>query len=390
MKFKLLSNNLTVKNITDDSYTITGPLVILNSIDLDGEQFLDSTDFALGNDGTKSTDIYYNHGLDELVGKNRIGEGIVFKADDGNVWIEAQMSLREKYEKDIFTLAKRGKLSWSSGTAPHLAQFEYVQGVKSWRTWPLGLDASLTPTPAEPKTDATVKANVKSKEDTMKKEGTKEEGTKEESQEDPNVKSSALTQFGIEFDGKIESLSKSIEKVVDRLDDLPTKSKAGFASETGGKSDETVKSFGDFLLAIKRQDKIRLATVYGSQYETTKDITVTDGVTGGYAVPTAESSNIMQAAVEASQILPLITQVPVTALSGTFPALNLSTAPTAGSGDTAEAAEVTTASRAPGGSFTETTPAFTQLVGTPKCRKSLVRIHQLHLKHSYVLFSLSQ
>jgi HK97 family phage major capsid protein len=64
------------------------------------------------------------------------------------------LALRDEYEQAIFEMAKAGKLGWSSGTASHLVEHEAVG--KSWwiKSWPLGLDASLTPTPCEPRTRA--------------------------------------------------------------------------------------------------------------------------------------------------------------------------------------------------------------------------------------------
>ncbi len=44
-----------------------------------------------------------------------------------------------------------GQLGWSSGTAAHLVEREEAGEAWKIKMWPLGLDASLTPTPAEPR-----------------------------------------------------------------------------------------------------------------------------------------------------------------------------------------------------------------------------------------------
>ena len=49
------------------------------------------------------------------------------------------------------TLAESGKLGWSSGTASHLVMREQDGAAHRVKRWPLGLDASLTHTPAEPR-----------------------------------------------------------------------------------------------------------------------------------------------------------------------------------------------------------------------------------------------
>lgn len=121
-----------------------------NDLDLDGDYFNKSTDYDLDEDTPTKSRLYYHHGLDEVIGKRKIGKGQLH-TDDVGVWIEAQLSMRDEYEKAIYAMAEQGKLGWSSGTASHLVETEQ-QGKARWiRTWPLGMDASLTPTPAEPR-----------------------------------------------------------------------------------------------------------------------------------------------------------------------------------------------------------------------------------------------
>ena len=40
-------------------------------------------------------------------------------------------------------------MGWSSGTAPHLVERTKVKDAQHIDKWPLGLDASITPTPAD-------------------------------------------------------------------------------------------------------------------------------------------------------------------------------------------------------------------------------------------------
>lgn len=117
--------------------------------DLERDFFNKSTDFG---EITLSA-VYYHHGLDKQLKRRKLGKGTL-TIDDVGVWIEAQLEMRDEYEKAVYELAQAGKLGWSSGTAAHLVEREQVG--KSWwiKAWPLGLDASLTPTPAEPRTRA--------------------------------------------------------------------------------------------------------------------------------------------------------------------------------------------------------------------------------------------
>ena len=59
------------------------------------------------------------------------------------ILIDAVLYNRKQYDEML------DALGWSSGTAAHLVEREKV-GKSFWvKAWPLGLDASLTPSPAE-------------------------------------------------------------------------------------------------------------------------------------------------------------------------------------------------------------------------------------------------
>ena len=113
--------------------------------DLTGDYFDPMTDFD-ADDGDKVT-VYYNHGLDGTLKHRKLGKGTL-RFDDVGVWVEAQLAMRDEYERAIYGMAEAGKLGWSSGTLPNLV--ERVDEGKAARIthWPLGKDASLTPTPA--------------------------------------------------------------------------------------------------------------------------------------------------------------------------------------------------------------------------------------------------
>lgn len=117
--------------------------------DLSGEFFTPDTDFDVEDGAT--TAVYYHHGMDPVIKTRKIGTGTI-KKDDIGVWLEAQLAMRDNYEKSIYKLAQQEKLGWSSGTAAHLAEYRVSGKATEITRWPLGLDASLTPTPAEPRT----------------------------------------------------------------------------------------------------------------------------------------------------------------------------------------------------------------------------------------------
>jgi len=136
----------------DDEGKVGGYLVRFSTAsdpDLAGDYFTKDTDFGFA---TKST-VLYHHGMDKTIKSRDLAVGEL-KIDDVGVWIEGQLKMRDEYEKAIFEMAKAGKLGWSSGTASHLVSRKSVGSATEILSWPLGLDASLTPTPCEPRTQA--------------------------------------------------------------------------------------------------------------------------------------------------------------------------------------------------------------------------------------------
>lgn len=117
--------------------------------DLSGEYFTKDTNFMVDfSEGDVPSLSWYDHAMDETLGKKALPRSYMKVMDDG-IWAEIQMNMHDKYEKKIYELGKGGFLGWSSGTAPHLIEREKT-GKSVWiKTWPLGLDASLTPTPCE-------------------------------------------------------------------------------------------------------------------------------------------------------------------------------------------------------------------------------------------------
>lgn len=117
--------------------------------DMTGEYFTKDSYFGIHDKGT----VYYQHGLDETIGRRRLAVSN-HKTDDFGVWAETQLAIRDKYEKFIYMMAEKGMLGWSSGTANHLIERE-ERGKAVWlKSWPLGLDDTLTPHPAEPRNQA--------------------------------------------------------------------------------------------------------------------------------------------------------------------------------------------------------------------------------------------
>lgn len=125
--------------------------------DLSGDYFTAETDFGL-EESTKSR-VYYDHGMDPTLERLQIGQ-VELKVDTKGVWAEGVLKARAEYSravkeivgKDLPALIAGKKLGWSSGTAAHLVGRKRVGDAWEITAWPLGLDASLTATPCEPRT----------------------------------------------------------------------------------------------------------------------------------------------------------------------------------------------------------------------------------------------
>jgi hypothetical protein len=144
-----------VKAVDPDSGKFEGYLVLYgNAGETDAspqrDYFTDKTDFG---PATKST-VLYHHGLVAPLSNRSLAVGSL-KSDAAGIWLEGQLALRDEYEQKIWTMIKAGKLGLSSGTASHLIRRQVqANGANKVLSWPLGLDASLTPAPAEPRSYA--------------------------------------------------------------------------------------------------------------------------------------------------------------------------------------------------------------------------------------------
>ena len=117
--------------------------------DLEGDYFTASTDYGFPMEEGKRVplNVYYHHGMDQMVGKKSIGTGFIKMTDEG-LWYEAQLDLADEYGKMVAKLCKQGKMGFSSGAAAHMVERKSMGGASEIIRWPIA-EASITPTPAE-------------------------------------------------------------------------------------------------------------------------------------------------------------------------------------------------------------------------------------------------
>lgn len=147
----VIAHGSAIKIDERDAREINGYLVVFGSpqqTDLAGDYFDSNTDFG----PARETPVWLNHTLPIRSGaavvhiEEPIGTGAL-EQDERGVIIRALLDARYRYLAEIAS-----DLGWSSGTAAHLVRREPVGAAKRIARWPLGIDASLTPTPAEPRT----------------------------------------------------------------------------------------------------------------------------------------------------------------------------------------------------------------------------------------------
>jgi len=366
--------------------------------DLEGEFFTKNTEFGEYN---KSA-VYYQHGLDPVLKRRKLGAAELGR-DDVGVWIEAQLELRDEYERAVYEMAEAGKMGWSSGTAGHLIEREPVGNAVWIKHWPLGLDASLTPNPAEPlNTAMPLKAwqpvNIFS--ETPAEDGEPSPGVVENAQDAKKMQpKNNLEVIKMENElaqilGEIKEIlaerkpppaseqtsepevkavdhSDKLTEILDLLKGSPAVKDAGYLSPDSETDRTAAKSFGDFLYAVRVGNRKRLKGAYGSvrtnldeDFDATKTALAEDaGATGGYLVPTEYENRLLEAARESS----IVRASGATVLTGSgrqleVPALDIETAPSAG--DSAFLGGVSMAWTEEAGTITETEPAFRMITLT--------------------------
>lgn len=151
-------------------------------------------------------------------------------------------------------------------------------------------------------------------------------------------------------------IGEGVAEALRRLEAAPVERKGGVVlagvSPDGGTADADVKTFGDFLSAVKRNDVTRLTKVYGS----TKTLAEGAGSTGGYLVPTEFLARILQVAAENAIVRPRAYVQRMVGNTMTIPALDQTGAAGAGKSNFFGGMQASWTGESV--TLTETTPSF--------------------------------
>jgi len=258
--------------------------------DLAGDYFDAKTAITIPGD----LPLLYHHGLDSTIKRRVIGK-VTTRIDEVGVWADAQMDLRDEYEKAIYAMAEAGKLGYSSGALSHLVDREPVGKSYHIKTWFIG-EASLTPAPAEFRnTVQTIKSLITSdtalsdKDDQTKQSENQTEITtmNEEiksavaealAQRDAEIKAEADRQAAIKA-AEEAGYKKAVEELKTiKAPHFNRKTVAGFSEEK-----DAVPAFKSWLQTGEVNGG--LITPDASYGNIKAAFNVTNGATGGYLVP---------------------------------------------------------------------------------------------------------
>lgn len=359
-----------------DNGRIGGYLVRFSSADdpdLVGDYFTRDTNFG----PHKTSIVYYQHGFDGTLKSRVLDDNATLTVRDAGVWIEAQLSMRDDYERMLYEAAAAGKMGWSSGTASHLVEREPVGKAYHIKSWPLGLDASITPTPAEPRasviplkayikgltdeTDAEVKAEPQG-EAVEAAPATATDANVESVTIPATVKESEVTIMTEEIKNDapvvdVEAIAAkaaaaAVEGVWKKLADEKPEMVGGYETlDEAVEAQEGTKNFGDFLLAVRRRDTKYLAQTWKST------LLENEGILGGFLVPDAFRAELLRLMGEQSIVRPRATVIPAAMPSMQIPSLTQTGGPSA-AGDPVWFGGVHLHWTEEAGTKTETNPVF--------------------------------
>ncbi len=118
------------------------PFGSINDLDAQGEFFSANTDFDLES-GIKPQ-LLLHHGMTGLKAK-KIGR-LTLSKRDGGIWGEGYVTTTTKAGEQIYADVVAGKMSFSSGSMPHVVQYKPAAKGREIINWPIG-EVSLTPSP---------------------------------------------------------------------------------------------------------------------------------------------------------------------------------------------------------------------------------------------------
>jgi len=279
-------------------------------VDLTGDYFTKETDLGIS-EGDRLP-VYFEHGYDPVIKSRRLGRGQIERFDDIGVWFEAQLELRDEYERKIYELAEAGKLGWSSQAGGSLVAKESGLGGTRIATWPLA-EATLTKSPAEYRNTAIPMKSIYPEAETPEATTHEEEIMAEEIKTSPPIDVEAL-------------VKEAAEKAIKAYEEAQPKVKGGYAEVTEDETDRSLKA--NPFTAAEFFQAVKMAEMYPGQEERRLLPFKATGLNeatpsqGGYLLPPQIAAGIHQNMWSVGSVLSRFNPIRVTGNSLTINAVD--------------------------------------------------------------------
>lgn len=396
---EITTNCLKAISQTDDELRVANYIVLFGGRDLEGiasshvntdgskgEYFTPDTDFESQFTKTGKLDIDWEHGKESYKDADAPGKEILGYVDwktavkdKVGIWVERVLDRRKKYMQYLETLIKDGLI----GNSSEAIEAEKAADGRIIR-WALQRD-SLTVIPMEPRmmTQNAVTAlkslaldhpELKALLPKEPGDGSVDAATDEPAITNPtilktseNIKMANIELTQEEYkdllkgqiqskpteappappvDPAMKAMSDRMDKLTELIEKAPNLKDAKYVAPDSEADDPEVKSLGDFMVAVKNNNTVRLHEVYNATPDRDDDepkkgsrktaLAEGAGATGGYNVPIQYLPAIVAAAAPFSVLRRAgATIVPMSGKTLQVPTLDISTAPSAG--DTAYA-----------------------------------------------------
>lgn len=384
-------NNLKTLGKTDTELRVGNYMVLFGGKDLTGEHFTPQTKFD--SDYTRTGMLYvdWEHGMDWDEDSPQRDDVLGYvdwktaKSDERGLWVERVLSRRNEYMQYLEALIEAdfvGSSSEAVGKGVRITTDGEIQ------VWPLKRDA-LTVTPAEPRMmsenvisaikalsefqphlKALLQVEEIDTEDADKAETPnqiteplelKNGGTNKMSdnitmsvEEYEQLKNPVQPEPEVTENPKVKALSDQVEQLMELIQNSPKLKDASYVAPDSETDHAEVKTFGDFLVAVRQNNVKRLTKVYKTA------LAEEVGASGGYGVPTEFGNVLLEKSKEFNALRKA--GVPTTVMnvrSKEYPTLDIETAPSAGR--TAYAGGVVGYWTEEAASVTESEPRFTMI-----------------------------
>jgi len=393
-----MSNHLKIREYSDDTLRVANYLALFGGQDLHAEYFTQDTQFESNYTRNNLLAVDWEHGVDFDTESPQRDDILGYvdwrtaKVDDRGLWVERVLSRRNEYMQFIEPLIEEGLVGTSSEAVGAKVKRKANGEIQ---VWPLKRDA-LTVTPAEPrmisdnaitaikalsKTFPNLKALLEDGEAIDANANEEEPGPDTENK--PNQENEKMTdQLSPELvaavakaiqkdeapevpevDSQTKHLSEQIEQITQLLQNSAKAKDVGYVAPDSEDDNPEVKSFGDWLIAVRNGNVNRLRSVYGTknyredgEYQKAA-LAEQTGPTGGYLVP-KDFGDLIIGMVEDFSVLRRAgaTVVNMVGKSREVPVLDIETAPSAG--DTSFAGGVIAYYTSEAGAITESEPRF--------------------------------